>query len=65
MLWMHSGPLNVRLSDMQIIEISIKLEDFMKILPDEFAKRSRPLKFYKYFLDYVNFFMMESIVLIL
>ncbi|EZA53487.1 hypothetical protein X777_07370, partial [Ooceraea biroi] len=46
-LWMQNGPLNVRLSYMQVIEISNKLKDFMKILPDGFAKRSRPLKYWK------------------
>lgn len=37
----------VRLSSTQITEMPIKLEDFMKILPDGFTKRSRPLKYLK------------------
>lgn len=43
-LWTQNGPVYVRISGTKITEISAKLEDFMKILPDGFAKRSRPLK---------------------
>lgn len=47
MLWMQYGSADVRFSSMQITEISRKLENFITILPLEFAKRSRSLKYLK------------------
>lgn len=69
-LWTQNGPVNVRISGTKITEISAKLEDFMKILPDGFAKRCRPLKYlkqwkateYRHFLLYYGPVLLKNIL---